>query len=75
VRALEGPLAPLPCASETRYRKCDECPEAKTCATRIVFKEMRDAIATVLDNTSLEAACQRALEARQKQTGAASYNI
>jgi DNA-binding IscR family transcriptional regulator len=75
VRMMEGPLAPLPCASETRYRKCDECPDAETCATRIVMKDVRDAIATVLDNTSLEAACQRALEAQQKRTGAASYHI
>src|SRR6266850_2090675 len=22
IRAIEGPLAPLPCASETRFRKC-----------------------------------------------------
>jgi len=75
VRMMEGPLAPLPCASETRYRKCDECPDAETCATRIVMKDVRDAIATVLDNTSLEAACKRALDARQKQSGAASYDI
>src|SRR5260370_37992502 len=25
IRAIEGPLAPLPCASETPFRKCDEC--------------------------------------------------
>ena len=26
IRAIEGPIAPLPCASETRFRKCDEVP-------------------------------------------------
>jgi Rrf2 family protein len=75
VRMVEGPLAPLPCASETRYRKCDECPDAESCATRIVMREVRDAIAKVLDNISLEEACRRADEARQKKTGAASYQI
>src|SRR5262245_60690112 len=25
IRMLEGPLASLPCASETAYRPCDEC--------------------------------------------------
>src|SRR3954468_21419789 len=38
IRLIEGPLAPLPCASETRFRKCDECPDIETCGTRIVMK-------------------------------------
>src|SRR5258708_33530963 len=25
VRIIEGPLAPLPCASETQYHPCEEC--------------------------------------------------
>jgi Rrf2 family protein len=75
VRMMEGPLAPLPCASETRYKKCDECPDAETCATRIVMKEVRDAVAKVLDNTSLEEAVRRADDATQKKTGAVAYNI
>jgi Rrf2 family protein len=75
VRMMEGPLAPLPCASETRYRKCDECPDAETCATRIVMKEVRDAVAKVLDNTSLEQAVRQADDASQKKTGAVAYHI
>lgn len=75
VRMMEGPLAPLPCASETRYRKCDECPDAETCATRIVMREVRDAIAHVLDNTSLEEACHKADDAKQKKAGATTYQI
>jgi Rrf2 family protein len=67
VRMMEGPLAPLPCASETRYRKCDECPDADTCETRIVMREVRDAIAKVLDNTSLDLACRKADRARESQ--------
>lgn len=67
IRMMEGPLAPLPCASETRYRKCEECPDAETCATRIVMKQVRDAIAGVLDNISLEEACRRADEAALKK--------
>ena len=75
VRMMEGPLAPLPCASETRYKKCDECPDAESCATRIVMREVRDAIARVLDNTSLDEACRRAEEARQRKAETASYQI
>lgn len=53
VRSIDGPLAPLPCASESAFRRCDECPDEKVCGTRIVMKEVRDAIARILDRTTL----------------------
>jgi len=51
VRALEGPIAPISCASVTGYMECG-CPEAGHCGLRGVWKEARDALATVLDNTN-----------------------
>src|SRR5262245_13047961 len=51
IRMIEGPIAPLPCASETRFRKCDECPDIETCGTRMVMKEVRDAMAAILEKT------------------------
>ena len=54
LRTLDGPLAPLQCASRTIYRRCDDCPDEAHCAVRLVMMEARDAIATVLDNTSLD---------------------
>ena len=54
VRLLEGPLAPLPCASETAYRACDDCADIEHCGTRIVMRQVRDAIAGILDGTTLE---------------------
>jgi Rrf2 family protein len=53
VRTLEGPLAPLPCASETGFRPCPECPNAELCGTRMVMREVRDAVAGILDKTTL----------------------
>ena len=53
IRAMEGPLAPLPCASETAFRPCEECADVETCGTRIVMRKVRDAIAGVLDQTTL----------------------
>lgn len=53
VRALEGPLAPLPCASERMYQPCEECVDAESCGTRIIMREVRDEIARVLDGTTL----------------------
>jgi Rrf2 family protein len=53
IRMLEGPLAPLPCASQTAYQPCEECGDAEYCGIRIVMRQVRDAIAGVLDNTTL----------------------
>ena len=53
IRMIEGPLAPLPCARETDYRRCDECKDELTCGTRIVMRRVRDAMAQILDSTTL----------------------
>ena len=53
IRILEGPLALTPCVSVTAYRKCDECLDEDTCAVRFAMKEVRDATADILDNTTL----------------------
>lgn len=53
VRLLEGPLAPVPCVSVMAYQKCPECGDEGTCGIRLVMKDVRDAIAHILDNTSL----------------------
>ncbi|YBV94340.1 Rrf2 family transcriptional regulator (plasmid) [Phyllobacteriaceae bacterium JZ32] len=52
IRVLDGPLAPIPCASRTRYEPCDDCDEA-TCHVRHMMLEVRQAMADVLDNRSL----------------------
>src|SRR5271155_5254690 len=53
IRAMEGPLAPLPCASETAFRPCEECRDIEHCGTRIIMRQVRDAIADILDKTTL----------------------
>jgi Rrf2 family protein len=77
IRLIEGPLAPLPCASETRFRKCDECPDVETCGTRIVMREVRDAIAKILDHTTLTMVKRRVDQSVQKKRGpeATGYDI
>ena len=77
IRMIEGPLAPLPCASETAYRKCDECPDPKTCETRTVMREVRDATARVLDQTTIAALCRRIDDAREEiaSIDARTYHI
>jgi Rrf2 family protein len=53
IRALEGPLALVPCVSQTAYRPCPECVDEATCQVRWAMKDVRDATAKILDNMSL----------------------
>jgi len=53
IRLMDGPIAPVPCVSKTAYAKCKECGDEASCAIRVVMKEVRDAIAEIVDNTSL----------------------
>ena len=53
IRALDGPLAPIPCASRTAYLPCDDCADLASCSVRLVMQQVRDAMADILDHTSL----------------------
>jgi len=53
IRTLDGPLAPIPCASRIFYRRCDDCVTEAKCTVRLMMIEVRNAIAEVLDNRSL----------------------
>jgi len=52
IRSLDGPLAPLPCASKTGYKACEDCIEVD-CTIRYMMLEVREAIANVLDKRTL----------------------
>jgi Rrf2 family protein len=60
IRALDGPLAPIPCASLTAYQPCADCADPPSCAIRILMRQVRDATAGILDNTSLAALAESA---------------
>ena len=53
VRILDGPLAPIRCVSTMAYEPCD-CPDEKTCGLRLVMLEVRNQIADILDNKTLD---------------------
>ena len=53
IRILDGPLAPIQCASKTSYRRCEDCKDETCCGVRLIMLEARDAIAAVLDNRTL----------------------
>jgi Rrf2 family protein len=53
IRVLDGPLAPVPCVSQTAYQTCEECRDEESCAVRMLMQEVRDATARILDGVSL----------------------
>jgi Rrf2 family protein len=54
VRALEGPIGLVPCASVNFYKRCDDCHDEATCAIRRIFMMVRDRSADVLNSVTLE---------------------
>ena len=63
VRILDGPLAPIRCVSQMAYEACG-CPDEKSCGLRMVMGDVRNAIAGILDNTSLADVSARSLAAK-----------
>ena len=55
IRAIDGPLAPVRCASVTAYQPCSDCPDPQACGLRMLMREARDAMSAVLDRRSLSA--------------------
>jgi Rrf2 family protein len=53
VRKMEGPLAPIRCASVTAYEPCS-CPDEEHCGLRLLMVDVRNAIANILDHYTLE---------------------
>ncbi|MEN9677353.1 MAG: hypothetical protein RIS76_3249 [Verrucomicrobiota bacterium] len=65
IRHLEGALAPVSCVSERFYAKCT-CPDEAQCPLRSVMKEVRDAIAKILETTTVADLVSRAKALRQQ---------
>ena len=53
VRAIEGPIALISCASGNFYAPCGDCHDEATCAIRRAFAILRDQSTAVLDSISL----------------------
>jgi Rrf2 family protein len=58
IRVLDGPLAPIRCVSKMAYQPC-ACPDMETCGLRLVMLDVRNAIADILDDTTLADVAQR----------------
>jgi Rrf2 family protein len=64
-RVLDGPVAPIKCVSQMAYEPCG-CPDEATCGLRLAMGDVRNAMADILDNTSLADVTKRQAAVRKK---------
>ena len=64
-RVLDGPVAPIKCVSQMAYEPCG-CPDEETCGLRLAMSDVRNAIASILDTTSLADITKRQNTIRKK---------
>lgn len=58
IRALEGPISPMPCVDEDEGKNCKQ---GDGCVTRELWKKLRDSMVDVLDSVTLEDLRRRTL--------------
>ena len=62
IRVMDGPLAPIDCVSVTAHVLC---PKEEACVLKGLWKETRDAIAGILERTTLADLVQRTKASRK----------
>jgi Rrf2 family protein len=75
VRAFEGDLAPVPCLGDTAPSRCAECADMQSCGVRLVMADVKNAVCSVLDRTTLAAMIERSDIERQKSLKLSDYAI
>ena len=53
IRALDGPLAPVPCATERPLEQCT-CPDPRSCALRLLMTGIQRELSNALDGKTIE---------------------
>lgn len=74
VRLMDGPLAPVGCVSETTCEPCS-CPDPETCGLRLVMRQVRDALSSVLDQYTLAQVAAETAQMRFHSSKALQFEI
>jgi len=74
VRHTEGALAPVSCVSDRFYERCT-CPDEARCPIRAVMKEVREAVAGLMERATVADLCERAKRLEQAPPSALDYVI
>ena len=75
VRAVEGPIAPLPCANTEAPVKCSDCFDLMQCWLRAVMVEVGTGVNAVLEQITLADLCRRAAQSQRRRAQALMYEI
>jgi Rrf2 family protein len=70
IRAMEGPIGPIFCVDNGPREICSEEPH---CSLRDIWADVRDAVAQIVDQTTLEDLCRRFRTKQERQR--VSYQI
>lgn len=70
IRLMDGPPAPIFCVDPASH---DKCPVEAICGFQSVWDEVHQAVAGIIDKTTLEDICHRAM--LKLEPGAATYRI
>ena len=62
IRVLDGPLAPIDCVSVTAH---EVCPRESYCGLRWLWKDVRDAIAEILEKTTFQDLADKTHQAKE----------
>lgn len=53
IQVMDGPLSPVPCAAVNPSEQCT-CPDPRTCPLRLFMTQVREQLASVLDQRTIE---------------------
>jgi Rrf2 family protein len=75
LRIVDGPIAPVPCLSKTRYARCEGCKTEDSCGIRLMLMSVHEGTVRMLERMTL---ADLASLTRQAELGAApplAYSI
>ena len=72
IRAVEGSLSPVYCVSSGSHV---DCPDESSCGLYSVMLEVRNAVSSILDNTSLRDVARRTLDLIDQKNRVLNYTI
>jgi Rrf2 family protein len=75
IRAIEGPIAPLPCANPETPVKCSDCFDLVQCWLRTVMLEVGAGVNAVLEQITLADLCRRAAQSQRRNAQTLMYEI
>lgn len=75
IRALEGPIALVPCAADESVSKCDYCEDFATCGVRLSMTRITDKLIGIMSQTTLADMLEDVDKAIQRKRNILNYVI